>query len=237
MAGPAAGSKGRRRGTGQAAMTEAQHARPRVLVIYFSFSGQTSGLLHRLVAGLKEEGVAVHLERLQPLRPLRFPIGSYPRTLRMMLTTFLRRRVAIEPVSAECRLPADLVILAGPTWSYNPSGPVLSFLDRDGGLLAGRPVLPLISCRGYWRLHWYGLRRLLRKLGAVLQEPLVFGHPQPEPWRTIGVFLKIAGRAPERGRFTGRYYRRFGHSREQLELAGQKGRQLGVRLKAAAATR
>lgn len=213
-------------------MTEARSNQPRVLVIYFSYSGQTSGLLHRLVAGLREEGVAVALERLQPLVPLRFPIGSVAGTLLMMCTTFLRFRVPIEPLSEVCRQPADLVVLAGPTWSYNPSGPVLSFLDRDGRMLAGRTVLPLISCRGYWRLHWFGLRRLLRHRAAVVLEPLVFHHPQPEPWRTIGVFLKIAGLAPERGRIVGRYYRRFGHSREQLEVAWQQGRQLGARLRA-----
>lgn len=214
-------------------MHEADGGQPRVLVIYFSFSGQTSGLLHRLVAGLKEEGVAVHLERLQPLQPLRFPIGSIARTLLMMCTTALRFRVPIAPLSDECRQPADCVILAGPTWSYNPSGPVLSFLDRDGHLLAGRQVLPFISCRGYWRLHWSGLRRLLRRLGAEVLEPLVYTHPQPEPWRTVGVFLKIAGCTPERGRLIGRYYRRFGHSHEQHDLAWHHGRQLAARLWAA----
>lgn len=215
-------------------MTEASSEQPRVLVIYFSYSGQTSGLLHRLVDGLREEGVAVTLERLQPVVPLRFPLGSVAKTLLMMLTTFLRFRVPIAPLGDSCRQPSDLVILAGPTWSYNPSGPVLSFLDRDGRLLTDRTVLPLISCRGYWRLHWYGLRHLLRRLGAVVQEPLVFNHPQPEPWRTIGVFLKIAGLVPERSPLVGRYYRRFGHSKEQLELAWQEGRQLAARLRATA---
>lgn len=214
-------------------MTEAGGNQPRVLVIYFSYSGQTSGLLHRLEAGLKEEGVAVTMERLQPVAPLRFPLGSVPRTLLLMLTTFLRCRVPIEPVSDACRQPVDCIILAGPTWSYNPSGPILSFLDRDGWRLAGQAVLPLISCRGYWRLHWFGLRRLLRRLDAVVLAPLVFGHPQPEPWRTIGVFMKIAGLAPERSPFIGRHYRRFGHSKEQLDLAWQQGRQLAARLWAA----
>jgi len=222
---------------GQGVTKAATGSQPRLLVIYFSYSGQTSRLLHRLAAGLKDEGVTVRLERLQPVVPLRFPLGSIARTLLMMFTTFLRFRLAIAPLSGECRQPADLIILAGPTWSYNPSGPVLSFLDRDGKMLAGQQVLPLISCRGYWRLHWYGLRRLLRRQGAVVQPPLIFNHPQPEPWRTIGVFLKIAGQAPERGRFIGRHYSRFGHSREQLDLAWQHGRRLGAQLRAAKAAR
>ena len=210
---------------------------PRVLVIYYSFSGQTGGLLNRLTAGLKETGVEVVAERLYPEPPLRFPLNSIPRTLVMMLTTFLRCRVPIQPLANSCRERFDLVILAGPTWSYNPSGPVLSFLDRDGELLSGQVVLSIISCRGYWRLHWYGLRRRLRRLGAVVLSPFVFDHPQPEPWRTLGVFLKIAGRAPERGRFLGRYYQRFGHSKEQQERAWQLGRQLGEHLRGSASAK
>lgn len=214
-------------------MGETATGQPRVLVLYYSFSGQTSALIHRMAAGLKEAGAEVSLERLHPRSPMRFPVGTIPRTLLLMLTTFLRFRVPIEPLSEQCRAPVDLIILAGPTWSYNPSGPVLSLLDRDGKLLAGKPVLPFISCRGYWRIHWFGLRRLLQRHQAKVLAPLVFNHPQPEPWRTIGVFLKIAGKTPERGRVVGRYYQRFGHSKEQLEMAWQSGRQLGDQLRAA----
>lgn len=204
----------------------------RVLVLFYSFSGQTSGLLHRLVAGLKQQGVRVWLEKLHPVVPLRFPVGTIAATFKMMSTTFLRLRVPIRELSPQCLEEYDLVILAGPTWSYNPSGPVLSLLDRDGPrLFKGRTVIPLISCRGYWRMHWYGLRRMLRRCGATVPNRMVFDHPHPEPWRTIGVFLKIAGRAPERSPFIGKYYRHFGHSKEQQQTAMLFGRRIGRALR------
>jgi len=148
-----------------------------------------------------------------------------------MFYTFLRRRIPIMELSARSSREYDLVILAGPTWSYNPSGPMLSFLDRDcRDVLAGREVLPLISCRGYWKMHWWGLRKKLVKCGAHFSNMIAFSHPNPEPWRTIGVFLKIAGKNPERSGFVSKYYSRFGHSNEQMDEAQRFGRLIGASL-------
>ena len=206
--------------------------KPRVLFIYFSFSGQTGVLINRLAAGLKEQGVGVFFEKLKPAKHLRFPVGGIFRTFVMMFTTFCRKRVPIKKLSPKCDNEYDLIILAGPTWSYNPSGPILYFLDKYGHeVLGGREVLPLISCRGYWKQHWWGLRRLLNKCGAHFSNMIAFTHPNPEPWRTIGVFLKIAGKNPERSRFVGKYYSRFGHTNDQMEEARRFGELIGMALK------
>jgi hypothetical protein len=203
-----------------------------VLLIYYSYSGQTGVLINRLAAGLKEKGVEVFFEKLKPLKHIRFPVGSILRTYLLMFTTFFRKRVPIQDLSSKCSREYDLIILAGPTWSYNPSGPVLSFLDRNGkDVLGGREVLPLISCRGYWKMHWWGLRKRLAQCGAHFPNMIVFSHPNPEPWRTIGVFLKVAGKNPERSVFFGKHYRRFGHSTEQMEEAYSFGLQIGESFK------
>ncbi len=204
----------------------------KVLILYYSLSAQTSGLVHRLGAGLEEQGVQLVCERLQPLAPHHFPLGTVPATLFMMFITFLRVRMPIQPLSPICWEHYDLIVLAGPTWSYNPSGPVLSLLDRDGArLFVGQQVLPLISCRGYWRMHWLSLRFQLARCGAKVVGRMIFAHPSKEPWRTMGVFLKLAGRVPERSRWLSRYYPRYGHSREQQEQAFAYGQAIGRALK------
>lgn len=216
-------------------LSESRAKNNQILLIYYSFSGQTGVLLNRLAAGLKEKGIEVFFEKLKPVKHLRFPVGSILRTYLMMIATFFRRRVPIEELSAKCSQEYDLIILAGPTWSYNPSGPILAFLDRDGkDVLGGREVLPLISCRGYWKQHWWGLRRLLEKCGAHYSNMIAFSHPNPEPWRTIGVFLKIAGKYPERTGFISKHYSRFGHSTEQMEEAFRFGQLIGDALKGGA---
>jgi hypothetical protein len=147
----------------------------------------------------------------------------------MMIQTFLRKRYPVQAVNPICFEPWDIVILAGPTWSYNPSGPVLSLIDRDGKrLFTGKTVVPFISCRGYWRVHYFGLKAMLKHCGAHVVAPIVFSHPTPEPWRTIGVFLKLAGKAPEAGSSWFRcFYPKYGHSRQQVKDCKKVGVELG----------
>ena len=201
---------------------------PKVLIIYFSLSGQSRGLINLFAAGLKDEGVSVTIEQLKACGKISFPFKSVVHTLKMMLTTFLRVRIPITELQSRCFEPYDLIVLSGPTWSYNPSGPMLSLFDRDGhDLFAGQRVLPLISCRGYYRLHDYFLRKKLVRLGARLEESLVFSHPVSEPWSTIGVFLKSAGYRPENMKFFSNYYSHFGHTTAQLRQARSCGQRTG----------
>ncbi|MBC8318270.1 MAG: hypothetical protein H8E41_10220 [Desulfobulbaceae bacterium] len=200
----------------------------RVLFICYSLSGQTSGILVRLAAGMEEEGVEVTTERLKPVTPIRFPLGGFSATFAMMLITFFRNRVPIASLSEKSREKYDLIILAGPTWSYHPSGPILSLFNLEGQrLFKGQTVLPVISCRGYWRMHWFGIRHLLAKCKARVPNKIVFSHPTKEPWRTVGVFLKIAGKNPNRSRLLGKVYPKYGHSGDQHEEAFRFGRMIG----------
>ena len=203
--------------------------RHRVLIVFFSFSSQTRNLLHGLGKGLGEYDIDVEWQQLKSVKAVQFPLGSYTATLKMMLMTFFRRREPIEQLNPDFFRPWDLIIMAGPTWSYNPSGPVLSLLDRDGDrLFNNQRVLPFISCRGYWRMHNWVLSGLLRKKGAHVLRPIVFAHPVAEPWRTIGVFMKLAGKTPESGKsWLHHFYPKYGHSNRQVNNAKAIGLILG----------
>ena len=200
----------------------------RILILQYSFSAQTRNLVRSMVEGLEEYPVSVSRERLIPLEEQHFPIGTIPKTVHKMIVTLFRQRVPIEPLSPKCFEQYDLILLAGPTWSYNPSGPVLSLLDRDGErLFRDQAVLPVISCRGFWRAHWWGIRSLLRGLGAAVPNGIIFSHPSKEPWCTIGVFLKLAGKLPERMSWMRPHYTKYGHSRQQLTEARRFGELIG----------
>jgi hypothetical protein len=199
-----------------------------VLLIYYSMSHQTKGLLRAMADGLSEEGITVRWEEIKPLNPPRFPFGSVLQTLKMMWVTFFRSKYPIAPLGEHCFVPTDLIILGGPTWSYNPSGPILALFQQEGDrLFAEKKVLPLISCRGYWRTHWFGLRSLLCKSRATIVNRIVFSHPSKEPWRTLGVFLKLSGKVPEKMNWLRPRYRRYGHTKEQVEEARRFGRMIG----------
>ena len=204
----------------------------KVLIIYFSLSGQSRGLINLLATGLKQEDVSVTIEKIRAQKKIAFPFRGIIHTLRMMITTFFQVRTPIQPISSTCFENYDLIILGGPTWSYNPSGPILSLLDRYGSkLFRNKRVLPLISCRGYFRIHNFFLRKRLKSFGAFMEESVVFSHPVSEPWSSLGVFFKSSGRHPEKMKILGNYYKHFGHSTEQLLQAQTLGNRLGKILK------
>jgi len=205
----------------------------RVLIIFYSFSSQTRNLLNGLTKGLEEGGVVVQCEQLKPFIPPHFPVGSYWGALEMMLAAFFKRRIAIEPPDSRWYVAWDLVICAGPTWSYHPSGPMLSFLDTYAvEMLKGQYVLPFISCRSYWRLHHWELKRALRDADIKFLKPQVFFHPSPGAWCALGVFLKLAGRIPNVWRsLLQNYCPRYGHSPHQIEEARSLGRSLADKLR------
>ncbi len=206
-------------------------ATKKALVVFFSLSGQTKRIVQSITAGFESGGVEVHVECLHPAHTIHFPLRSFAKTISMMMATFFRRRVPIKRPSNEMEKECDLVVLAGPTWSYNPSGPILSFLDLYGSrILRGKMVLPVISCRGYWRTHWFFLKGRINACGGIPLDPWVFTHTVPEPWRTIGVFLYIWGKNPHSYPFLRKHYGKYGHSYEQIRDAGKQAKALAERL-------
>ncbi len=206
--------------------------RKRVLVIFYSFTQQTRLLLKKFVEGLEGDGIEVALERLEPLEPYPFPFKSNFSLALAMVMTFFRRRNEIRPVSDKCFEEWDCIVLAGPTWSYHPSGPMLDFLDRYGRkVCSGKEVVPFISCRSYWRLHYWTIKRRLQRYGAEPAEPLVFVHPIREPWRIIGLILQLRGKMVRKDKsWFRKHYPGYGHSREQGEAALQAGRKVARHL-------
>ncbi|OCC15850.1 hypothetical protein DBT_0775 [Dissulfuribacter thermophilus] len=77
-------------------------------------------------------------------------------------------------------------------------------------------MLPLISCRSYWKSHYRYLKRRLEDLGGHILSPLILKHPSKEPWKTMGGFLTIAGKNPKRIPLLKTKFTQYGHSREQL---------------------
>jgi multimeric flavodoxin WrbA len=204
----------------------------RVLIIYYSFTQQTKLQLKQLIAGLESSGIEIALERLEPASPYEFPFRTNLRLALAMIETFFRRRMEILPVSAQCIGNWDRIILAGPTWSYHPSGPMLDFLDRYGReICAGKRVIPLISCRSYWRWHFRTLKTYLQRCGALVEEPIVFTHPIREPWRLIGLVLQLRGKMVRREKsWFRKHYPGYGHSKEQGIEAFRKGREIAEKL-------
>ncbi len=207
-------------------------AKKRVLIVYYSYTQQTKTLLKKFINGLETAGIEVSQERLEPITPYEFPFRTNMNLAVAMLLTFFQRRMRIKPLADNCFQSWDCVILAGPTWSYHPSGPVLDFLDRYGkDVCGGKIVIPFISCRSYWRLHYWTLKRRLGSYGSNVQSPIVFLHPQKEPWRFVGLILQLRGKMMRReNSWFRQHYPAYGHSKSQAGEAMEKGQQLAEKI-------
>ena len=205
----------------------------RVLIVFYSFTQQTKLLLKQFKAGLESEGVEVVMERLIAIRPYPFPFRSDFALFKAMVRTFFMARMETEPLSAKCYEEYDYIVLAGPTWSYHISGPVLDFFDRYGKkICAGRSVVPFISCRSYWRIHLRELKKRLATCGARVESSIVFTHPTREPFRFIGLVLQLRGKMVRReGSWFRKYYPGYGHDERQGILARQQGVSLAKKIR------
>lgn len=204
----------------------------KVLIIYYSFSSQSRNILHGICEGLEDVGVDVTWEQVRPIEKMKFPIGSYMGTIKAMVSTFFRSRMPIHNLSRTTSEKWDLVILGGPTWSFQPSGPILSLIDREKArFFHEQNVLPVISCRSFWKMNYQSLRFMLGKYTSEIFKPIVFVHTIKEPWCTIGLFLKLAGRVPESGKsWISKYYPKYGHTKDQVAAAKSLGARIGVQL-------
>jgi len=203
-----------------------------VLIVFYSFTQQTRLLLKKFVEGLEGEGVEVAFEKLVPVAPYSFPFQTNFRLVAAMSGTFFRCRMNIRPINEICFKDWDCIILAGPTWSYHPSGPMLDFLDRYAQqVCAGKVVIPFISCRSYWRLHYWTVKRRLQRVGARPAPPIVFVHPIKEPWRFIGLVLQLRGKmVRSKNSWFRKHYPAYGHSKIQGDEAKAAGRKVALGL-------
>lgn len=148
----------------------------RVLVVYFSQSGQLARVVQRLVSPLAAAGdIELAEEVLRPRIPYPFP-WTARRFLDTMPETVLLEPPALEPLSVRGDERFDLIVLAYQVWFLAPAGPVTAFLKSDTGrrLLNGRPVVTAIACRNMWLTAQESVKRLIREAGGRLRDNVVF---------------------------------------------------------------
>lgn len=153
----------------------------RVLVLAYSQSGQLSRIIERILAPLSADpNIAIHVERLRPLKPYPFPwaffafLDAFPESAHLVPPR-------LEPLTLNGDEDFDLVILPYQVWFLAPSLPVTAFLKHPLAqrLLRGKPVVTVIACRNMWMLAQEKMKVLLRACGARLLDNVVLVDPSP----------------------------------------------------------
>ena len=104
----------------------------RILVLYYSQSGQQLSILQSLTKPLVEAGHVIHIEEIQPVEKYPFPWSAY-QFFNAFPETFHQRPLPLKPLSPKAFDSYDLIIVGYQPWFLTPSRPVSSFLQSDEG--------------------------------------------------------------------------------------------------------
>lgn len=147
----------------------------RVLVLYYSQSGQLGEIVAATIAPLQQHpDIAVTVAELKPLQPYPLP-WPFWRFFNTFPETVYEQPDPIAPLPLSDADEFDLVILAYTVWFLSPSMPTTAFLQSEQArrLLRGKPVITLIGCRNMWLMAQEKMKAHLHELGAHLLDNAV----------------------------------------------------------------
>jgi hypothetical protein len=144
----------------------------RVLVIYYSQSGQLLEIAHSVLSSLRDsEKVSLHFAEIKTRRQYPYP-WSYMRFFDAFPESALGIPGDIDEIDVNPEDDFDLIVLAYQVWYLSPSVPISTFLQSDQAkkLMDGKPkpVVTLIGARNMWLMAQEKVKRRLDRLGAKL---------------------------------------------------------------------
>ena len=141
----------------------------RILILYYTQSGQLLSILESLVKPLIHAGHTIHFEEIQPEEKFPFPWTSY-QFFNAFPEVFSQKPQSLKNVSPKATNGYDVIILGYQPWFLTPSRPVSSFLQSEDAvrILSGKPVITVLGCRNMWLGAQEKVKRRLRDLNANL---------------------------------------------------------------------
>jgi hypothetical protein len=141
----------------------------RILILYYTQSGQLLSILESLVKPLIHAGHTIHFEEIQPEEKFPFPWTSY-QFFNAFPEVFSQKPQSLKNVSPKATNGYDVIILGYQPWFLTPSRPVSSFLQSEDAvrILSGKPVITVLGCRNMWLGAQEKVKRRLRDLNARL---------------------------------------------------------------------
>lgn len=142
----------------------------RILMLYYSQSGQQLSILQSLSAPMVAAGHQVHFEIISPVDQYPFPWSAY-QFFNAFPETFHQKPLPLKPLSETAFQHYDLVVLGYQPWFLTPSRPISSFLQSEEGkrILNNRDVVTILGCRNMWLGAQEKVKRRLLDAGARLR--------------------------------------------------------------------
>lgn len=149
-------------------------SKPRVLVLYFSQSGQLRQILDstlRDVAGQMD----ITYAQIEPVTAWPFPwkASSF---FDAMPESVVQEPAPVKPLPRDIvHAEYDLVVLGWQPWFLHPSQPVTAFMQSaDAAVLSGKPVVTIVGSRNMWLNAGEKIKEDLLRVGARHVGAVVF---------------------------------------------------------------
>ena len=138
----------------------------KVLVLYYTQTGQLEEIVNSFLAGLQQTDVAVELVRVQPVNDFAFPWNSERFFDAMPDSVLAKPAPLVHFTLKESRY--DLVVFAYQPWFLSLSIPANSILalPQVQQVLTNTPVVTLIGARNMWISSQEKLKKILQPLGS-----------------------------------------------------------------------
>ena len=140
----------------------------KVLVVYYSQTGQLENILKSFISKLGDEQIKVDVKAIQPIKNYPFPWSFY--------TFFDEFPEAVQMDGCKIKKlqnledDYDLIILGYTVWYMSPSIPVTAFMHSKQAkkIFKNKPVVTVIACRDMWVLAQEKMKTMLTALDARL---------------------------------------------------------------------
>jgi hypothetical protein len=145
----------------------------KVLVLYYSQSGQLKRVVDSFVAPLRSGGnISVEYKKIIPVKEYPYPWPFYTFFDAFPEAVYLDG-CPVEKMDLDDDY--DLIILGYTSWFLSPSIPVAGFMKSEQAkrLFKDKPVITLIACRDMWIMAQEKMKRLLKNVGARLIDNVV----------------------------------------------------------------
>jgi len=190
---------------------EGSERRPRVLLLYYTYTGQSLRVLEAAGKVLSERGCEVRkaqIEFTDPRYAERFSRFPMRRVWPDMLSVLRPQK---RGATGEIRTPDtvrdgdyDLICIGSPTWWQTVSMPMRSFLKSDEAqkLLTGTRFAVFVVCRQFWRENLTAVRELAEQQGGQYVDEIHFTYPG-DPLRSMLSLTSYLGSGEYRKKYLG----------------------------------
>jgi len=184
---------------------------PRVLLLYYTYTGQSLRVLEAAGEVFRERGCEVQNAAIEftdqryAERFSRFPMRHvWPDMLSVLPAQKRGATGDIRTPDTVRNGDYDLISIGSPTWWQTVSMPMRSFLRSDEArkLLADKSFAVFVVCRQYWKENLTAVRELAEQQGGRYVDEIHFTYPG-DPLRSMLSLTSYLGSGEYRDRYLG----------------------------------